>query len=246
MATVKLPVIGETDRRWVFVGAAAVAVIVAWAYWRRGRGGGVAYDPSTGTPGSQTGYVNPVPDGPDAVDPGPGPRSPSNNSEWGQLAIADLVELGADGQFAALAIGKYLSSVGLTTAEADMVRRAFGVTGDPPNKLPIIMATTAPAPGGGTSQPLAHAGPPHIHHVIPERTTALVQWYPGKGASRYEINVSGAGQDSHVVGTATGLSFNVAGLKAGTRYYFSVRSLNAAGQGGTSSLSNVVTTTTKK
>jgi hypothetical protein len=261
--TVKLPVIGQTDRRWVYVGAAAVAVIVGWAYWRRGRGDddGLVYDPSTGSPTANSGYVNPNPDPPNAVDPGPGVNHPSNNAEWGQLAVARLVELGENPSAAALAVGKYLGSVALTSVEADMVRRAKAITGDPPKNLPIILLTTTPAPGGGTPAPppppppppapapapnMGTPTPPRIHHIPTTRTTAEVQWYAGKNAAKYKVYSSGAGLGVRLVATVGGSvrSFKRTGLKPGTRYWFSVRTVNAANI--SSALSNIVATTTRR
>lgn len=157
-STVTLPAVGKVRRRWVIVGAAAVAVLVGYAYLARARGksGQPGYDPATGTPGDAGGaYVNPDPNGPPGPGGGENPDVITTNAQWGTQAITALAGAGWDPQFAAVAIGLYLDSQPLDELQWQAVRAARGLVGPPPVDLPLIRKPNAPATGGTTTPPPA-------------------------------------------------------------------------------------------
>ncbi len=161
---VKIPGIGRVPRRWVIVGGVAVVGIVGYAYWRRARANGAAAPgPTTttdlsGNPGSigDTGFVNPNPgaSGSNSVNT-TAPGTISTNDQWTVAATDKLVSAGWDQQFVITTLGKYLSGQSLTTTEADLVRAAWAVQGQPPTgNPPLILSTAGPAPGApGTTPP---------------------------------------------------------------------------------------------
>lgn len=140
--TVKVPAIGPVRRRWLFVGAAVIATVVGFAYWRRSQQPVQAvYDPALGTPDAGTGgYQNPAP-----VSPRSGPVEDegsagviSNDMEWGQFAIGQLTQSNWDPQFAAITIGKYLAGQPLTPEEQQVVQAAWALAGHPPSGIQIV------------------------------------------------------------------------------------------------------------
>lgn len=156
-ATVNLPILGQTRTRYVYIGGAALAVVVAWAWIahaRRKSSGEIAFDPTTGSVTGSGLYQNPVPDGPESSQPVESVPVIDTNAEWGTAAVEALSAAGWDRQFAAIAIGKYLSESPLTTEEANAVRAAWGMLGKPPVNPPVIhMATSTSTPGGSSTAP---------------------------------------------------------------------------------------------
>jgi hypothetical protein len=198
-ATVTLPVLGTVQRRWVFVGGAAVAVVVGYAYLaRRRRQADVTYDPATGTPTSGGTYVNPNPGADGSSGPiDSTPDSIDTNDAWTRVVLTDLVGLGWDPQFAALALGKYLAGTPVTPEELQVIRTAWGLRGRPPQGAPepLLAPTGPPAtqppaveptqPPSGPIKAVAYAGQV-ADDFINAQTAAhgtywhqLVLWNPG-------------------------------------------------------------------
>jgi len=156
--TVKVPGVGPVQRRYVYIGGAVVVVIVAGAWVmhlrRRASGTSLEFDPATGSVTGSGLYTNPVPDPAEsgqAVEP---VNVIDTNAEWGQAAVEALTSAGWDRQFAAIAIGKYLSESPLTKEEETAVRAAWGLLGKPPvNPPPIHPTTSTSTPGGSTTIP---------------------------------------------------------------------------------------------
>lgn len=176
--TTNVPGVGPVKRQWLFVGAAVVAVIVGYAYYkRRNRSGpSTVYDPATGTPAADLGgYQNPAPTSPPSgvVDD---PNVISNNDEWSRVAVDRLVSAGWNAQYAATVIGKYLAGQQLTTEEADLIRAAYALAGYPPQMIAIV---TAPPP------PVEDDTPPDTNPPPPPNTNVP----PTKPARRYVIVV---------------------------------------------------------
>lgn len=142
-----VPVVGTVNRRWVFIGAATVAVIVLYAYHRRARKTPVTYDPSQGGVDLGTGgYQNPAPTSPRSgpVDEG---QEADDNETWSRKAVEALIGAGYNAQYAAIVIGKYLASVPLSEEELNTVRAAFALVGYPPDYIaPIPLPTTGTPP----------------------------------------------------------------------------------------------------
>ena len=155
-ATVNVPGVGQVQRRYIFIGGAVVAVIVggAWIIHLRRKGSGeITYDPATGSVTGSGGYQNPVPNGPDSSVPVETVPVIDTNAEWGTAAVEALTSAGWDRQFAAIAIGKYLSSTPVTKDEELAVRAAWGMLGRPPVDVQIILQTTGSTPGSGPPAP---------------------------------------------------------------------------------------------
>lgn len=150
VATVKLPVIGTVPRRWLYVGAGAVGIIVIGAYWlrrnRRASTADVTVDPALGSMDPTDVYTNPAPHtgGSDPVDSHP--EIINTDDEWGRAVIADLTQLGWDTQYAATAVGRYLAGQPLDMEQANLIRVARAMRGDPPSGIAIVMAQTTSAP----------------------------------------------------------------------------------------------------
>lgn len=162
---IKVPVIGTTKRKWVYVAGAAVAVIVGYVYISRSRNAGtVTVDPALGSMNADGTYTNPHPvtsvdTSVDTTDGG----AITTNDQWGTLVIADLTqgELEWDPTFVATAIGRYLAGEGLNSDEANVVRVAWARRGRPPVGNPqIILLQTGPAPGSGDPTPPPPPPPP--------------------------------------------------------------------------------------
>lgn len=175
--TVNVPAVGAVKKRYLYIGAGVVVVIVGFAYYARSRGGsgGVVVDPATGSTGSG-GYVNPVPDGPESGVEVEQPAIIDTNAEWGTAAITALTSVQYEPGFAAAAIGKYLAGVALTKDEATAVQVAWAMLGKPPVNPPnIILVTTGPVPGTGQPNPPPKVPTPSTPRPSPPRryTTVL-------------------------------------------------------------------------
>jgi hypothetical protein len=156
---VRLPGIGEVDRRWLYAGGALVAGIVGYAWWQRSRGtapaeAGPAIDPLTGLPvDPQTGtggYVNPRPV--QSVIDGTNPDEIRTNVQWTQAVTDKLTLLGSwDAGFIATTLGKYLANQPLNPDEQALVRTAWAYAGKPPEGPAQFVP--APTGGGGNNNP---------------------------------------------------------------------------------------------
>lgn len=172
--TVDLPVVGTVQRRWVYVSVGAVALIVGYAYWARSRsasgGGGVVYDPATGSVGGPAGYVNPAPHSPDSGEPvDSGQGGITTRDQWGAAATAALAELGWEPQFAAATIGRYLAGEALVPSEVTAVRAAQAAVGLCPGNPPVIVApnTTNPPPSSEPPPPSSTPDMPTGYPLAP-------------------------------------------------------------------------------
>jgi len=191
--TVTLPLVGTVQRRWVYVGVGAVALVVGYSYLaaRRRAQTGPVLDPSTGALADSGAYINPNPGAegssstvdstPDSID---------TNDAWVRVVLADLAGLDWPTSFAASALGKYLAGAPVTTDELNLIRTAWGLRGKPPQGAPEPLL----APSGGppstppTDQPIkatAFAGTPSDEWINAQTATygtywnQLVLWNPG-------------------------------------------------------------------
>jgi hypothetical protein len=158
-AKIKLPGIGEVQRKYVLIGGAVVAVLVGYAWWRNstgnsaGQGSGVAgTDLTAGQLPGTDGYSNPVPgaSGSDSVDQGT--TSTTSDQSWAADAAAELAgRSDYDGPFISATIAKYLNGQTLTATEAELIRVAWAFAGRPPSNPPLITSTATSSGGGGST-----------------------------------------------------------------------------------------------
>jgi len=218
VATVKLPVIGTTDRRWVFGAGALVAVVVAYAYWRRSSAPAAGdpveavYDPSQG---GVAAYSNPAPNAPESGEYQPDDgQTLSGHEQWSRDALAGLAETGQwEPGYLAVVIGKYLQGVPLTAAERDVILAAYAVAGYPQPMLPIVLIQSQPAPGGGGGPKPPEPPPATPAPKKAKRRYVVVDKYTTKNAP-WNSTVSGiAGRSGRTVGQIDDWNSAVSGPK---------------------------------
>ena len=162
MPTVDLPGVGPVERKWVWIGGAAVVGIAGY-YWytkKKPPGSGLVdptIDPLTGLPYSaenmpQTGFVNPNPV--QSVIDGTTGNGITTNTEWTADVIEKLGNIGIDPNYVAGVLGKYLASQPLTLDEAATVRTAWAFSGKPPqgpNTFTLATGSSTPGTSNGGS-----------------------------------------------------------------------------------------------
>lgn len=176
MPTVKLPVVGTVERRYVIIGGATVVVIVGYVWWRRRQTATAAAaattDSTTGSslPGDVP-FSNPVPGalGDGTVDT-TGGTAVTSNDQWSNKVIG-LLANDYNTQYMETTLGKYLDGQPLTQDEASFIRAAWAVAGHPPQDKSIILATSGGStPGNGnpppTPPPTPKPGPPRRYAVV--------------------------------------------------------------------------------
>jgi len=186
---VTLPAVGPVDRKVVIGGGVVVVGIVGYYVARRFKRAATpatVSDPATGSTDGTGLYTNPVPgaSGSDTVN-STDPTAIRTNAQWTQKVLDDIGNRGIyDQAFAAAVLGRYLAGVALTADEANVVRTAWGLEGQPPEgNHPIVLATTGSTPGSGnpaptpTPVPVPHPvpgpppGPPAVAYVDTARYT---------------------------------------------------------------------------
>ncbi len=159
-AKVQLPAVGKVPRTWLYVGGAAVAVVVAYAYWKRHQAAAdpeLVVDPATGATG-ETGYRNPAPQSGTTVPaPGGDPNAITTREQWTAAVVATLSNLAVDAQFVSLAISKYLDGRALTADEAAIIRQGWAFHGKPPGGPNTFVLVS---PNAGTRPPPSSPGTP--------------------------------------------------------------------------------------
>lgn len=240
--TIRLPAIGEVKTQYVWAGAALIVGIAGYAWWRAGQNGAApAEDELFAGEGIDDGTQWPYrPGGSSTVDAepqDPADLPPGTNDEWARRATDRLVDAGWDPQLVATVLGKYLGRQKLTTSEADLVRAAFALVGQPPNDPPpIVLVPVPPSP-----QPAPQTGlsaPTGFKVTVRGRTSLRLDWQPVKGATGYQVDIIGG--TSKIVRWS---SARFTGLKPATRYRLRVRARSGSKWGPWSS---DLTVTTKK
>jgi hypothetical protein len=153
---IKLPVIGPTNKVWVFTGAALIAGFVGYAWWTRSSGGPAAEElPEEAIPQDREPPLTVV--GSESFDTGEVRAIINTNPEWYLAAVDYLSSTGGyDFTFVTLTLGKFLARRQLTEAEANLVQAAKGAVGEPPQggpwpviRTPTPVGATKPKPLGG-------------------------------------------------------------------------------------------------
>lgn len=258
--TVKVPGVGPVKKTYVYAAGAGIAVVVGVAYWRSRQAGGEADPAAVGEelPGDDYSSDAYGPDTGDYVNPGGSGASSSttepgdvitNNAQWTLAAISALEAVGVDLGAASSALGKFMARQDLTTAQADLVRQALAMVGDPPSgTYEVKVAATG---GGGTEDPTTPAGSKGADlrapsglatwGAGPSRLAVPLKWEPVPGATGYRVYRSDV---SYNVGASTDTSITIGGLTPNKSYTFHVRPMGADGKYGPKS--GTITLKTKK
>lgn len=239
---IKVPGVGPVKPVYVYAGVGVIGGIVIYAYWRRGQAGAeVAATDTTGTDttGTDTGTETAADPGYDyslgagGYDYGTGTSypvyqypstgstivssTPTTNAEWAQAAKEELENEGVDSGQASGAIGNYLARLCLSSTQADLVRRAAAMVGNPPQgTFNITTCPGAPPAGGGTgSGPTGPFG--HITVSSIGRTTAVITWPAVAHADSYTVYKNGARVQSVKYG-----KYSLANMHPNTSYAIKV------------------------
>lgn len=223
MPTMKIPGIGPVEKKWVYIGGAAVVGIVGYAYWNKSRAEAAESEVTDYTEGPgyamDSGvdeYVNPggsqAPVEEDYV------TAPTTNAEWAQKAIGILVDTGYDPIEASLAVGRYLARQDLSSTQANMIRAASAQLGPPPvGSYPITITPGTPAPNPTPTVPKMTAPTGLSAHDIGTTTVGLL-WNAVTGARYYGVYITGQPE-----GKTASTHLSKKGLKRKTRYSVRVR-----------------------
>lgn len=159
-ATVDVPVVGNVDKKWLWIGGGTVAAILAWAYYRRAQapttieeavdGNDFLTDDGSGNVRGGTGNSNVSNPNTDVID---------TLAEWTADVVLKLGSADWDTGFIYTTLGKWTSGEGLTTAEKALVLAAIAASGQPPGG-PYPIKTAQPNPGGGDPDPDPGGGNP--------------------------------------------------------------------------------------
>lgn len=238
-ATVDVPAVGRVKKQYVIGGAALVAGIVGYAYWRAAQAPvdypayseeDVATDGITDTAGgSAGGSAN---SGGSSTDSS---TSPDTDSEWVQMAteaLAGSFELSA----VQTALGRYITHQTVTAAQEDIIRSAIGAMGYPPGGQYSIITGTG-------STPSALTEPKGLKVGAKTATTVVLSWTAVAGASGYRVYRTGVPVN---VGQSVAPTITVGGLTPGKQYTFHVRAQDSSGKTGPRSADIKATTTGAK
>lgn len=224
--TIKLPGIGPTKKVYVLAAGGAVALGVAYIYYRHAQAGAATDAPTedyagTGTDGSDgyTGASGSVSgtSGSDAYDALP--ATPTTDQQWVAL-VEDALSYLEPG-YLVETLGKYLDRRPLTAEEASVIRSAWAVAGHPPGNQPITLATDNGSPGTVTLPGV----PGGLKVVSTTSSSVALSWSSVASATKYRLY----GPDT-AVRDVTGTSSTVTGLAPSKGYTFSVSAVNAAGE----------------
>jgi hypothetical protein len=226
-ATVNVPAVGRVKKQYVYVGAALIAGIVGYAYWRQSTAApedipaytdeDVITDGVTDTAGGAAGGS--ANSGGTSVD---NSTTPDTDSEWVMMA-RDALSGSFDDAALSVALGKYIGRTGLTSTEQNMVRAAIGSVGYPPGgKYPLESDTSG--------SPSTFQEPGGLRATAVQSTSITIQWNKVAGASGYRIFRADTGNEP--VGDSGDTTAYVRGLKPNTSYTIYVAARTATGATG--------------
>lgn len=223
MTDVHIPGIGDVDQRYVVGGAALVAGIVGYAWWKNGtaapadvpayNGGDVSGDLVTDIPGGAAGA--PANSGGAAHDSS---TTPDTDAEWAQMA-ADALESSYELKAISTALGRYLTGQTLTAQQETIVRAAIAYMGYPPGGH-------YPIKTGGGSTPSALEQPTGVYVSSTGQTWVTIHWDAVTGADDYRVYCGGSFAEMG----GTDLVSKVEGLQPGQTYTLSVSAVDASGR----------------
>lgn len=186
-AEMDVPGIGNVQQKWVYAGGAIVLGIGGYAWWKR-RGAAssaptVALNPNDVVPATS---FTPAPTGnaTQNVDSTAG-SPPATNAQWTQQAVTMLANYGFDPIVASAALGKFLTRTGLSASEQEVVQRAVGLLGYPPQGGPWSIL---PAPAGSSGSGGAMTAPGNLH-VNMSSGGAQIVWDADTATDSYRVEV---------------------------------------------------------
>lgn len=277
--TIKVPGLGPVKSTYVYAGGGIAVGIVVYAYWRAGRGGAeeVVEEGAEEVTGTDLG-VEALPEydyalGAGGYDYGPGGTSfpsytypttgnnytsnlPTTNAEWAQAAREQLAGEGAAADAASSAIGNYLARLCVSSAQADLIRRANAMIGSPPQgtyaiipcgsgTTPTTPKPTTPAPSKPPSGSSLKA-PTGARVLRTFRTEIQISWTGVQHAAGYAVYRSEPGSATSTWQRQTTTvfpSFQFKGLRPNTSYRFKIETIGRDGKAGGST---IVSARTKK
>jgi len=215
--TVNLPGIGAVPRTYAIAGASVAVGVIGWAWLRRSSSGAdtAAQDPASTDPGfADTGDVAPVggsgfvnsgasSDGTSATGDLVGSAGPTTLSQWAQLAVSELSDLGYNAQHVAEVLGAVISGQPIAKTDVAIVLAARAVAGMEPQPFPRGIVTT----GTGTTNPAKPKPPgPTTGPVPPKKsppplpkgghTVTVVKWHPRNPP--WDSTIGGIARHYHV------------------------------------------------
>lgn len=164
MTTVDLPVVGNVDRKWLWIGGGTIAAVVAWAYYRRSQtpatieesiaGNDFLTDDGSGNTRGRTGDSNVDDDGENVID---------TVAEWTEEVVRKLAATDWDTGFVYATIGKWIAGEGLTQEEKTLVLAAIAAAGQPPGgPYPIKTGQPTPKPTPDPPKPTPTPAPTSV------------------------------------------------------------------------------------
>lgn len=237
---VKVPVVGEVDKR-VLVGVVGVAgAFVAWKWYQASAGGAGGYEAED--PGFEGGEVLPSVSGAVSPDNSYGlsgddePESLDNygfrgttNSQWTQYAATQLSQSERWGYTDIIvALGKYLAGAALDTTQVAIVQAAIAVAGHPPvGNHPILTVPTSP---------VSLPAPSGLRYANLNHEYVRLDWNAVSGADKYVVR-----RDGTQIELSGDTQMGVKGLKPSTSYTFTVTARGLDGKEGPAASLTVTT-----
>lgn len=165
-SAVDVPVVGNVDKKWLWIGGATLAGILAYAYYKRSQaptvieegieGNDFLTDDGSGNVPGGTGNSNV---------PNPNQEVIDTLAEWTADVVLKLGAADWDTGFIYTTIGKWTAGEGLVANEKALVLAAIAASGQPPGgPYPIKTAQPSnpgPDPGPGPG-PNPDPGPTHV------------------------------------------------------------------------------------
>jgi hypothetical protein len=235
---VQVPGLGKAKKIWIFGGLGVAGAFVGWRWYQASRSGvsytdGMYTTPDQSEMGQSTGggTYNPGGNTGSTETDGTTPGAINSNADWTNRAVELLTNAGYDPATVYAALGEFLAHRALDKTEATIARAAIAAAGEPPVGRPWSVLEesgtgtgTLPAPGG-------------VKATAPQWDTVTVTWSGVTGASSYQVYRSGT-----LVGTVTGTTYKLTGLKEKSSYRFAVAAVSSTGKAGTRSAEVGVTT----
>lgn len=243
MPTMNIPGVGAVEKKYVYVGAAGIAGFVGYMYYRNRNSAvddtavsdtvtdpaldSTAFDPglagdygySYDMSGSTPIYQSPV----NQTIPVTSQQQITTDAAWDSEAVNRAGDIGAEASAVSSALGRFLASLCVSEAQADLVRQVEGLLGRPPQSPSLEIHI---CPGSPTTTPPAGTAttPTGFRVSATDKAGVTLTWSPVAGAQRYLIHVGGGPQkyDHWVADTAP--PYRVGALTKNSTYNFSIKS----------------------